>query len=51
MKLNKYKCDRCGKVFNEKTELIGNSERCVERVWDICGNCFTEFHIWMENKK
>ena len=50
MKLHKYKCDRCGKVFDELMELQGVSARCIERVWDICPSCLEEFHKWMDNK-
>ena len=52
MKLPRYKCDRCGKKFNEKIELIqGVSDRCVEMTWDICSECLEQFHTWMRMLK
>ena len=50
MKLLKYKCDRCGKIYNELMELQGVSVRCVERVWDICPECLEKFREFMGAK-
>jgi len=50
MKLDEYKCDRCGKTYDYRQCLQGISSRCVEREWDVCDSCLTDFHAFMENK-
>jgi len=55
------KCDRCGKRYNTycRTKhhtnithpaIMGVSCRCVERVWEVCNDCLSEFIKFMERK-
>lgn len=51
MKLDSFKCDRCGKTFDNVQKLQGVSGRCMEREWDICDVCLDAFHKFMETTK
>jgi hypothetical protein len=51
MKLDSFKCDRCGKTFDYKSVLQGVSGRCMEREWDICNDCLELFHKFMDIKE
>jgi len=47
MKLDSFKCDRCGSTFKNRQSLQGVSGRCMEREWDLCDKCLSEFHYFM----
>lgn len=50
-----YKCDRCGELFDKKTEVAKffnphGAERICE-VLDFCPKCYGEFLNWFEEGK
>lgn len=52
----KHKCDRCGKKYTPKVmdskgtypRIMGISERCVERVWEVCDKCLAEIITFLD---
>lgn len=65
MEITSYKCDRCGKVYNENRRWSGPrlSDREVtgvmtktadglnERKYDLCDNCIGEFFEFIKRRK
>lgn len=51
MKLDSFKCDRCGKTFDYSQSLQGTSHGVVEKEWDICDDCLVLFYKFIGELK
>ena len=49
-----YKCNRCGKYYDEYCADIQVNENSIVRIstnYDLCINCFKELKKFLENKE
>lgn len=46
----KLVCDRCGKEMIVPRRLVKEGS-VIKKRYDLCGDCYTEFDEWLENKK
>ena len=51
MKLNCFKCDRCGKSFRSYVIEQGVKDLNTRRAWDLCNECCKAFDKFISEIK
>jgi len=48
MKLDDYKCDRCGKTYSKQQSLDRAEHGVIRHSFDVCDECLADFAKFME---